>query len=382
MDFSISEEDRLLQQSVRDFVEEQVNSRWREIEEHKAIPDPVLDGVRELGLLGLSIPERYGGMGLSVVQKALVHEMLGRGPWGLSTYISVHTGIGCVGIVRFGSEAQKDKYLPKMASGEWIGSFALTEPNAGSDAGAMTSTAVRKGDEWILNGTKTFITNAPKAHHFMVFAKSDKGICAFIVDADRPGVRIGQVFNTIGHVGSRPAEVVMEDCRVPLDALIGEEGKGFDYAKRCLSEGRTTLGSRCVGTAQKAMELALEYGSERKTFGKPLVEHQALAFRFAQMSARTEATRLCCYRAAWLLDHGKPAVRESSTAKLLGGEWSFQTVDECMQIFGGNGYISGEYMIERLWRDLRVARVYDGSSEVQQMVIAGQLRKGDILTAW
>ncbi|HEX2676044.1 MAG TPA: acyl-CoA dehydrogenase family protein [Polyangiales bacterium] len=382
MDFTIGEEDRLLQQSVRDFVEEQVNSRWREIEEREQIPDEVIAGARELGLLGLSIPEKYGGMGLSVVQKALVHEMLGRGPWGLSTYISVHTGIGCVGIVRFGSEEQKQKYLPKMASGEWIGSFALTEPNAGSDAGAMQSTAVKKGNEWILNGTKTFITNAPKAHHFMVFAKSDKGICAFLVDREAPGVRIGQVFKTIGHKGSTPAEVVMEDSRVPLDALVGEEGKGFEYAKRCLSEGRTTLATRCVGTAQKAMELALEYGEARKTFGKSLTEHQALAFRFAQMSARTEATRLCCYRAAWLLDQGKPAVRESSTAKLLGGEWSFQTVDECMQIFGGNGYISGEYMIERLWRDLRVARVYDGSSEVQQMVIAGQLRKGDVLTAW
>jgi acyl-CoA dehydrogenase len=382
MDFSISEDDQLLQSSVRDFVEEQANTRWREIEEQRAIPDVILDQAKELGLLGLSIPQEYGGLGLSVVQKALVHEMLGRGPWALATYISVHTGIGCVGIVKFGSEEQRKKYLPKMASGEWIGSFALTEPNAGSDAGAMQSTAKRHGDEWILNGTKTFITNAPKAHHFMVFAKSEKGICAFLVDREAPGVRIGQVFNTIGHIGSRPAEVVMEDCRVPLDALVGEEGKGFEYAKRCLAEGRTTLSARCVGAAQKAMELAHEYATDRKTFGKPLAEHQVLAFRFAQMSARTEATRLCCYRAAWLLDQGKPAVRESSTAKLTGGEWSWETVDECMQIFGGNSYISGEYMIERIWRDLRVARIYDGSSEVQQMVISQQMRKGDLQTAW
>ncbi|HEX4355786.1 MAG TPA: acyl-CoA dehydrogenase family protein [Polyangiales bacterium] len=382
MDFSISEEDQLLQGAVRDFVEEQVNTRWQELEEKREIPDAVISGAKELGLLGLSIPTEYGGLGLSVVQKALVHEMLGRGPGGLSTYISVHTGIGCVGIVKFGSEEQRKKYLPKMASGEWIGSFALTEPNAGSDAGAMASTAKRVGNEWILNGTKTFITNAPKAHHFMVFAKSDKGICAFLVDREAPGVRIGQVFNTIGHLGSRPAEVVMEDCRIPLDALVGEEGKGFDYAKRCLSEGRTTLGARCVGAAQKAMELAHEYATERRTFGKPLADHQVLAFRFAQMSARTEATRLCCYRAAWLLDQGKPATREASTAKLTGGEWSWQTVDECMQIFGGNSYISGEYMIERIWRDLRVARIYDGSSEVQQMVISQQMRKGDLQTGW
>jgi acyl-CoA dehydrogenase len=382
MDFSITEEDRLLQQSVKEFVEEGANGVWQEIERTGNLPEALIAQARELGLLGLSIPEEYGGVGFSVVQKALVHEMLGRGPWGLATFISVHTGIGCVGLVKFGNEQQKKRYLPKMASGEWIGSFALTEPNAGSDAGAMTSSAVLKGDEWILNGTKTFITNAPKAHHFMVFAKTERGISAFIVDHDAPGLRIGQVFETIGHLGSKPAEVVMEDCRIPKSALIGEEGKGFDYAKRCLAEGRTGLAARSVGAAQKALELALEYGMQRKTFGQPLAEHQALAFRFAEMSARTEAARLCVYRSAWLLDQGKPAIRESSTAKLVGGEWSWQTVDECFQIFGGNAYIHGEYMIERIWRDLRVARIYDGSSEVQQIVISQQLRKGNVQTPW
>jgi acyl-CoA dehydrogenase len=382
MDFSISDEDRLLQQSVKDFVESSVNTVWQEIEKKGSIPDKVIAEANELGLLGLSIPEEFGGVGFSVVQKALVHEMLGRGPWGLATFVSVHTGIGCVGLVKFGNEQQKKKYLPKMANGEWIGSFALTEPNAGSDAGAMTSSAKLVGDEWVLNGTKTFITNAPKAHHFMVFAKTERGISAFIVDHDAPGLRIGQVFETIGHLGSKPAEVVMEDCRIPKANLIGEEGKGFDYAKRCLAEGRTGLAARSVGAAQKALELALEYGAARKTFGQPLVDHQALAFRFAQMSARTEAARLCVYRSAWLLDQGKPAIRESSTAKLVGGEWSWETVDECFQIFGGNAYIHGEYMIERIWRDLRVARIYDGSSEVQQMVISQQLRKGNVQTPW
>lgn len=382
MDFSISDDDRLLQQSVRDFVEKSANGIWQQIEKEGSLPGSLIEEATELGLLGLSIPEQYGGVGFSVTQKALVHEMLGRGPWSLATFISVHTGIGCVGLVKFGSEAQKKKYLPKMASGEWIGSFALTEPNAGSDAGSMTSTAVLKGDEWILNGTKTFITNAPKAHHYMVFARTERGISAFIVERESPGVRIGQVFETLGHIGSKPAEVVLEDCRIPKDALIGEDGKGFEYAKRCLAEGRTTLGARCVGAAQKAMELALEYGMERKTFGLPLAEHQSLAFRFAQMSARTEASRLCVYRSAWLLDQGKPAIRESSTAKLVGGEWSWQTVDDCYQIYGGNAYIHGEYMVERIWRDLRVARIYDGSSEVQQMLISQQLRKGNVQTEW
>lgn len=380
MDFRLSPEEQMLQQTVRNFVEESVNPRWREIEETSEIPESIIVGVKELGLTGMSVPEEYGGMGLTVTQKALVHEMLGRGPWGLATYVSVQTGIGCIGLTRFGNREQKQRYLPKMATGEWTGSFALTEPEAGSDAAAMKTSAVRDGDSYILNGTKTFITNARKAHHFMVFAKTDAGISAFIVDADCPGIQVGQVFETIGHKGSKPAEVVMEDCRVPATGLIGEEGKGFDYAKRCLAEGRIGLGARCVGAAQKAIELALDYGNDRKTFGKPLTEHQTLAFRLAMGSARTDASRLCVYRAAYLLDQGKPTIRESSIAKLLGAEYAWQTVDECMQLFGGNGYISREYMIERIWRDLRVARVYDGSSEVQQMIISHQLRKGNLHT--
>ena len=382
MDFSISNDDRLLQQSVRDFVEEKANAVWKEIDRTDELPADLVDGARDLGLLGLSIPPEYGGLGLSVVQKTLVHEVLGRGPWGLASFISVHTGIGCIGIVRFASESQKRRYLPKMASGEWIGSFALTEPGAGSDAAALQTRAERRGDAYVLNGRKTFITNAPKAHHLFTFARTAAGITAFLVDTDAPGVQIGQVFDTIGHRGSKISEVVFEDCRIPADALVGEEGKGMDYAKRCLSEGRTTLSARCVGAGQKAMELALAYAEERKTFGLPLVEHQSIAFRLAQMSARTDAARLAVYRSAWLLDHGRQAIRESSTAKLLAAEGAWQTVDDALQIFGGNGYIRAEYMIERIWRDLRVGRVYDGSSEVQQIVIARQLRKGDVETAW
>ncbi len=382
MDFSLSDEDLMLRDSVREFVEEQANTCWKEIDKTDELPARLLDGVRDLGLFGLSIPHEYGGLGLNVVQKTLVHEMLGRGPWGLASYISVHTGIGCVGIIRFASEAQKQHYLPKMASGEWLGSFALTEPGAGSDAGSLQTRAERRGDGYVLNGRKTFITNAPNAHHFFLFARTDNGISAFIVDADSPGVQIGQVFDTLGHQGSRISEIVLDDCRIPTEALVGEEGKGFEYAKRCLAEGRTTLSGRCVGASQKAMELALEYAQDRQTFGKPLAEHQTIAFRLAQMSVRTEAARLVVYRSAWLLDRGRPAIRESSTAKLLAGESLWQTVDDAVQIFGGNGYIRGEYMIERIWRDARVVRVYDGSSEVQQIVIAGRLRKGDLETGW
>jgi acyl-CoA dehydrogenase len=382
MDFTLSDDERLLQESVRDFVEDRANAVWREIERSDELPAELIAGARDLGLLGLSIPPEYGGLGLSVVQKTLVHEMLGRGPWGLASYISVHTGIGCLGIVRFGSRAQKERYLPRMAAGEWIGSFALTEPGSGSDAGALQTRAERRGDGYVLNGRKTFITNAPKAHHLFTFARTEAGISAFIVDTDAPGLRIGQVFDTTGHRGSYISEVIYDDCRIPADALVGEEGKGFEYAKRTLSEGRTTLSARCVGAAEKAMELALEYAAERRTFGQPLAEHQVIAFRLAEMSARTEASRLVVYRTAWMLDRGAACVRESSTAKLLAAESAWRTADEAMQIFGGYGYIRSEYMIDRIWRDLRVARVYDGSSEVQQMVIARQLRKGDVQTAW
>jgi len=380
MDFSLSAEDALLQQSVREFIEEQVNTCWQQIDRDDELPAAVLDGARRLGLFGLSIPAAYGGLGLSVMQKTLVHEMLGRGPWGLASFLSVHTGIGCVGIIRFGSEEQKQHYLPKMASGEWLGSFALTEPGAGSDAGALQTRAERRGDSYVLNGRKTFITNAPLAHHFFLFARTDKGISAFLVDRDSPGLSVGAVFDTLGHQGSRIAELVLDDCRIPAGALVGEEGRGFDYAKRTLAEGRTTLGARCVGAAQKALELALAYAQERETFGRPLIDHQAIAFRLAQMSARVDAARLLVYRSAWLLDGGHPAVRESSIAKLVAAENGWQTVDDALQIFGGNGYVRAEYMIERIWRDLRIARVYDGSSEVQQIVIAHRLRKGEVDT--
>ena len=382
MDFSLSDEDRQLRDSVREFVEDVVNPVWQEIDRTDRLPAAVIERARELGLFGITISPDYGGLGLSVVQKALVHEMLGRGPWGLASYISVHTGIGCIGINLFGSKEQKERYLPKMASGEWMGSFGLTEPGAGSDAGNLQTRADRDGDHWVINGHKIFITNAPYAHHVMVFARAPKGITAFLVDTDTPGYAVGQIFDTLGHQGSAICELVFEDCRVPADALVGEEGKGFDIAKRCLSEGRTMLASRSVGAAQKAMELAIEHGESRKTFGKPLLDHQALAFRVAQMSARTEAGRGLVYRSAWLIDRGEPAIRESSTAKYFCGESLWQSVDDAIQMLGGYGYIRGEYMIERIWRDARVVRVYDGSSEVQQILIAQRLRKGDVETRW
>lgn len=382
MDFTLSEEDRQLRDTVKTFVEKVVNPVWQEIDRTDRLPAQVLERARELGLFGLAIGPEHGGLGLSVVQKALVHEMLGRGPWGLASYVSVHTGIGCIGLNLFGTREQRERYLPRMATGEWLGSFGLTEPNAGSDAGALQTRAERDGDHWVLEGRKIFITNASYAHHVMIFARAREGITAFLVDTDTPGFAVGQVFDTLGHQGSAICELVLEDCRIPASQLVGEPGKGFEIAKRCLSEGRTMLAARSVGAAQKAIELAIEHGEARHTFGKPLLDHQSLAFRLAQMSARTEASRLLAYRSAWLIDAGSPAIRESSTAKYFAAESLWQTVDDAVQMLGGYGYIRGEYMLERIWRDARVVRVYDGSSEVQQILIAQRLRKGDVETPW
>jgi alkylation response protein AidB-like acyl-CoA dehydrogenase len=221
VDFRIAPEDRLLADSVRAFVEEEVNPRWQEIDREDRLPSDVIAGVQRLGLFGMSVPPEYGGLGLSVLQKALVHEQLGRGPWGLASFVSVHTGIGCVGIVRFGSAEQKQRYLPKMATGEWLGSFALTEPEAGSDAGALRTQAERVGDHWVLRGRKIFITNAPLAHQYFLFARTARGISAFIVDRDSPGLQIGSIFDTLGHQGSQISEVVLDDCRSPASAPAG-----------------------------------------------------------------------------------------------------------------------------------------------------------------
>ncbi|MFN8641177.1 MAG: acyl-CoA dehydrogenase family protein [Candidatus Binatia bacterium] len=313
MDFSITPDDRLLQQSVRDFIEDKANAVWQEIEKTDALPQHLIDGARDVGLLGLSIPQEYGGLGLSVVQKTLCHEQLGRGPWGLASFISVHTGIGCVGIVRFGNAEQKQRYLPKMATGEWIGAFALTEPQSGSDAAALATRAERKGDSYLVTGRKIFITNAPRAHHFVTFARTAAGISAFIIDADSPGVSIGQVFDTTGHKGSADSEVVFEDARIPAESLIGEEGKGMDYAKRRFSEGRTTS-ARCVGTAQKALEpLSSTPSSARPRQAADRALLGCWPSRPARSCARNWKSAPAA-SLAWRPDQAPCSIRESSTS--------------------------------------------------------------------
>ncbi len=381
MDFRYTDEMRSLRDTVRKFVSDTVMPHVATIEADDVIPDEIFDAARELGLFGMTVPEEYGGLGLSTQEKAIIHEMLGRGPWGVASYFSVHTGIGCVALARFGSDEQKKKYLPPMADGSIICAFALTEPEAGSDAGALKTTAVRDGNEWVLNGTKHFITNAPVADLFTVFARTNdsggsKGVSTFLVERESPGLSIGQIYDTIGHRGSRISEILFEDVRVPAANMIGAEGQGFKNAFAALNVGRTMLSARCVGAAQRGLELATEYAQERKTFGKALMDHQQIGFWLAQMNAEIDAGRGLVYRSAWRIDEGLDAARAASTAKAFCAEMGWKAIDRAVQIFGGVAYIKGETEIERLWRDFRVVRVYDGSTEIQKIIIGRQLAKG------
>lgn len=383
MQIAFTSEMLALRDTVRRYVAETVMPHVDVMEKEDRIPEPVLDAAREIGLFAMTVPQEYGGLGLSCLERAVIHENLGRGPWGVASFFSVHTGIGCVGLAKFGSDELRRRFLPAMAEGTMIGAFALTEPEAGSDAGALRTTAVRDGDEWVINGVKHFITNAPVADLFTVYARSNdqpgtKGVSAFVVEADRPGVRIGQIYDTLGHRGSQISEVIFEDCLIPADHLIGKEGEGFKNAFAALNVGRTTLAARCVGAAQRAIELATDYAQTRQTFGKPLIDHQQIATWLADASARVDAARLLVYRSAWRIDNELDAVRAASAAKYFAAETAWDVIDRAMQIFGGIGYIRGETEIERIWRDVRVVRVYDGSSEIQQRIIASRLNRGDL----
>jgi acyl-CoA dehydrogenase len=384
MDFFYPPEIREIREIVWRFVEEKVVPRTREMEEKDEIPEDLLKEAVALGLLGMSIPEAYGGLGLNPLQRTAVNEMLGRGPFGFASTISVHTGIGCIGIVLYGTEEQKSRYLPRMARGECFGAFALTEPDSGTDVPRMRTRAVRRGDRWILNGRKTFITNGRRAGVITTFARTSgtdgdpRGISAFLVEPGFPGFSVGQVFRTTGHKGGEIAELVFEDCEVPEENLLGQEGEGLLNAYRILGFGRTFVGARCVGGAQKALEIALRYAEERQSFGKPLADHEIIQAYLAEASTLVESARLLVYRSAWRLNQGLDAIKESSQAKLFASEALNKVVDRAIQILGGLSYIQGETEIERLYRDARIARIYDGASEIQKLVIFRQLRRGRI----
>ncbi len=379
MNFELPEDIKALKSVVRDFIDNEVEPQAMVIEEKDEIPADIMKKAKELGLFGLSVPEEYGGLGLSMVGKVAILEELGRTHNGFTTVIGGHTGIGGVGIVEMGTEEQKRKYLPDMATGDRIGAFALTEPEAGSHASNLKTTAVRKGDKYILNGRKHFITNATIADIFTVMAVTDptkgpKGITSFIVERGTPGLIIGKKEKKMGLRGSHTAEIIFEDCEVPAENVLGEEGQGYVNALKILANGRAGMAARNLGSSQKLLEMSLEYAHTRVQFGKPIFEQQIIQHYLAEMALEIEALRSFTYRVAWMVDQKMNVIKEAAMVKLLGSETYNRVADKAVQIHGGLGYIK-EYPIERFYRDARITRIYEGTSEIQKNIIAAQLHK-------
>jgi len=384
MDFEISEELRLLVDGVRRFVKGELEPISRQVEEEGRIPEGVVQQMRELGLFGMAIPEAHGGLGLSCLGECLVIEELSKVNNCFKTRVATNNGIGSQGIVLDGTEEQKQRYLPRLASGEWTTCFALSEPEAGSDAANLQTTAVRDGDHWVLNGRKHFITNGDIADVATVMALTDRekrargGITAFMVERTCPGYSVGTVEHKMGLHGSTTCELVFEDCRVPAENVIGGEamvGQGFKTAMRVLDKGRLVMGASAVGAAEKLLELSLDYARQRVQFGKPIASFQAIQFMLADMAAQIYAGRQMLTHAAWLRDtRGAAVVKEASMVKLFCTEMAGRVADMAVQIHGGMGYMK-DYPVERFYRDLRLTRIYEGTSEIQRLVIARELLK-------
>ncbi|CDQ19056.1 acyl-CoA dehydrogenase [Halobacillus karajensis] len=379
MDFTLGEEIQFLKENVRNFVQTEVEAVAMEIEKEDQIPERIIELSKEMGLFGLSIPEEYGGLGIGMVGKCALYEEIGATHNGFTTLIGAHTGIGTVGIVELGNKEQKQKYLPALASGDSIGAFALTEPSAGSNATNLKTMAAKKGDKYILNGTKHYITNATEADVFTVMAVTDpskgaKGITSFIVEKDFPGFQVGALEPKMGLHGSHSAEIILEDCEVPEENVLGEEGQGYVNALKILANGRAGLAARNLGSCQKLLDLSMQYTQEREQFGVPIIDHQAVAHMVAEMAVETEALRSFTYRIAWMVDQGQKVIKEAAMLKLYGSEVYNRVADKAVQVHGGIGYIS-DYPIERFFRDARITRIYEGTSEIQKNIISSQLKK-------
>ncbi|MBD8137482.1 acyl-CoA dehydrogenase family protein [Bacillus sp. CFBP 13597] len=379
MDFRLDEDILLLKENIRQFIEEQIDPFSMQIEDEDHIPESIINLSKEIGLFGLSIPERYGGLGIGMVGKCALYEEIGKTHNGYTTLIGAHTGIGSVGIVEMGNEMQKEKYLPDMASGKRIGAFALTEPAAGSHATNLKMTAVKNGDKYILNGTKHYITNADVADIFTVMAVTDKdkgakGITSFIVEKDFPGFRVGSLERKMGLRGSHSAELFIEDCEVPAENVLGDVGQGYVNALKILANGRAGLAARNLGSCQYLLDLSTKYATEREQFNVPIIDHQAVSHMIAEMAMEIEALRSFTYRVAWMVDQKEKIIKEAAMLKLYGSEVYNRVADKAVQIHGGMGYMK-DYPVERFYRDARITRIYEGTSEIQKNIITGQLKR-------
>ena len=362
---------------ARAFAQERLAPGAARRDKEHLFPRDELREMGELGLLGMLVSEDYGGSDTGAVAYALAIEEIAAADGACSTITSVHSSVGCVPILRFGSDAQKRAFLPKLASGEWIGGFALTEPQAGSDAANLRTKAVRDGDFYVLDGTKQFITSGKNGNLIIVFAVTDpsagkKGITAFIVPTDTPGYEVVRVEDKLGLHASDTCQIAFTSMRIPADQRLGEEGEGYRIALANLEGGRIGIAAQAVGMARAALEAAQAYARERITFGKPIAEHQAIAFRLAEMATKIEAARQLVLHAAALKEAGEPCLSEASMAKLFASEMAESVCSAALQIHGGYGYMS-DYPVERIYRDVRICQIYEGTSDVQKMVIARNL---------
>ena len=373
----LEEHQIMVRDTAREFAENELKPNAAKWDAHHTFPAEAIAGLGELGFLGMLVPEEYGGAGMDHVAYALALEEIAAGDGATSTIMSVHNSVGCMPILKFGTEAQKQEFLIPMARGEKIGAFCLTEPQAGSDASALRTRAVRDGDHWVLNGAKQFITSGSEGDVAIVFAVTDpeagkRGISAFIVPTDTPGYVVSRVEEKLGQNASDTCQITFVECRVPAENMLGEEGQGYKIALANLEGGRIGIAAQSVGMARAAFEAARDYANERETFGKKIIDHQAVAFRLADMATKIDAARLLVQRAAILRDDQRPCLTEACMAKMFASEIAEEVCSAAIQIHGGYGYLK-DFPVERIYRDVRVCQIYEGTSDIQRMVIARAL---------
>jgi butyryl-CoA dehydrogenase len=390
-DLTLSEEQELVQRTARDFARERVLPRAHEIDEQGKVPKELLAEMASLGFMGIYVPESFGGAGLDALSYALVTEEINRACASTGVVMSSHVSLVVDPILNHGSDAQKDRFLRPLASGEKLGCFALSEPASGSDAAAMRTSARRDGDSWVLNGTKNFITNGASADITLVFAQTQvgdaskssaseaakarhRGIAAFVVEKGTPGFSVGKLEHKLGIRGSDTAQLVFQDCRVPAANLLGEAGEGFKIALSTLDGGRISIAAQAVGIARACLEDSLAYAKEREAFGKKIVEFQAIQWKLADMATEIDAARLLVWRAATLKDRGDDYILAAAQAKLFASDVAVRAARECVQIFGGYGYLT-DFPAERHYRDAKITEIYEGTSEIMNLVIAQEILK-------
>ncbi|MEK4127927.1 acyl-CoA dehydrogenase [Anoxybacillus sp. FSL W8-0382] len=379
MNFQLSEEHEMIRKMVRDFAKNEVAPTAAERDEEERFDRSIFNKMADLGLTGIPWPEEYGGIGSDYLAYVIAVEELSKVCASTGVTLSAHISLASWPIYKFGTEQQKQTYLRALATGEKLGAYGLSEPGAGSDVSAMKTRAVRDGDHYVLNGSKVWITNGGEAEIYVVFAVTDpekkhRGISAFIVEKGTPGFSIGKKEKKLGIRSSPTTELIFEDCRIPKENLLGEEGEGFKIAMMTLDGGRNGIAAQAVGIAQGALDAAVEYAKGRIQFGKPIAEQQGIAFKLADMATAIEAARLLTYQAAWLESNGLPYGKESAMAKLFAGDTAMKVTVEAVQIFGGYGYTK-DYPVERFMRDAKITQIYEGTQEIQRIVISRMLTK-------